>query len=127
VIETASGTSTISDETASGSTRIKRSYAVLVATFAASRIAYYVAGVRFRTGSFASAIQLLPLHLLRHDLVRSLWYLHSQPPGFNAFVGILLHVSGDRAWVFGAAYLQSGWRSRARCSPSCWNSARRPE
>ena len=81
---------------------------MLVAVFAASRIAYFAAGVRFNTAPLTSAIQLLPEHLLQHDLVRSLWYLHSQPPGFNVFVGILLHVPGGRAWVFGSVYLAMG-------------------
>ena len=81
---------------------------MLVVVFATSRIAYYAAGVRFETGSLTSAIQLLPEQLLRHDLLRSLWYLHAQPPGFNAFVGILLHVPGDHALVFGAAFLGMG-------------------
>jgi hypothetical protein len=91
-----------------GSEHRFRSYAMLCAAFATSRIAYFVAGVRFTTGSLQSAIQLLPERLLQHDLVRSLWYLHSQPPGFNAFVGILLHVPGDHTWVFGATYLLMG-------------------
>ena len=45
---------------------------------------------------------------MQHDLARSLWYLHSQPPAFNAFVGILLHVPGPHAWVFGIVFVAMG-------------------
>ena len=88
--------------------RLGRSYAALLAVFAASRIAYYAAGVRLRTESLTRAIQVLPQHLLQHDLWRSLWYLHSQPPGFNAFVGILLHAPGGHLWAFRIAYPAMG-------------------
>ena len=35
---------------------------------------------------------MLDTHLLTHDTVQSLWHLHSQPPLFNLFCGILLHL-----------------------------------
>lgn len=88
--------------------RLGRSYAVLVAVLLASRLAYFAVGVRLGTGTLKSAIQLLPEHLLQHDLWRSLWYLHAQPPGFNAFVGFMLQVPVSHVWVFRTAYLGMG-------------------
>lgn len=73
-----------------------------------SRIAYCAAGVRFDAYPLKSVIQLEPEHLLQHDLLRTLWNLHAQPPAFNAFVGLLLHVPGNHAWVFGTAFVAMG-------------------
>jgi hypothetical protein len=68
--------------------------------FIVSRVAFAVAGVGFDDSAVhpgsATQVQwqLLPTHLLRHDLLRSVWYLHSQPPLYNLFVGFLLHLPG---------------------------------
>jgi hypothetical protein len=87
----------------------RRQIRVLAAVFGVSRVIYYALGVRFDTSSLANAIQLLPEQLLRHDLIRSIWYLHSQPPLFNAFVGVVLHVPGAKPWVFAATYALMGF------------------
>jgi hypothetical protein len=59
----------------------------IVAVFAVSRCAYLLAGVRFNANESWLSYQLLPPDLLRHDLLRSLYFLHTQPPGFNLIVG----------------------------------------
>ena len=70
----------------------------LATAFLVSRIAYMTAGVRFDDSALHPATatqvqwQLLPLGLLRHDLGRSVWNLHSQPPLYNLFCGFLLHL-----------------------------------
>lgn len=75
-------------------------YAV-VASFAISRGAYALAGVRFDDSALHPSTvgqvqwQLLPTGLLSHDLGTSLWYLHSQPPLYNLFCGALLHLPPD--------------------------------
>jgi hypothetical protein len=69
---------------------------VLVGTFVVSRIGFYVAGGRFDMYSLSPsaadsvAWQVLDRHLLRSDLIGSIWYLHSQPPLFNLLCGLLL-------------------------------------
>lgn len=74
----------------------------LTGTFVLSRAAYAVAGVRFDASALHPAKvsqvqwQLLPPDLLRHDLWRSLWNLHSQPPLYNLFCGLLVRLPG--AW-----------------------------
>ena len=87
----------------------RRQIGVLAAVVTISRVIYYALGVRFDTSSLANAIQLLPERLLQHDLLRSIWYLHSQPPRFNAFVGVVLHVPGAKPWIFAATYLLMGF------------------
>jgi hypothetical protein len=85
----------------------RRHVQYLTAVFAISRIAYFAAGVRF--GGVQFDMHLLPRNLLEHDLVRSLWYLHSQPPAFNAFVGLGLHVPINPDLLFGAAFVAIGY------------------
>jgi hypothetical protein len=47
---------------------------------------------QLRTASLSTLWQLLPARLLRHDLFPSLAHLHSQPPLFNLFTGLLLQL-----------------------------------
>jgi hypothetical protein len=65
--------------------------------FISSRIAFLLAGVHFDmtglTGQF-DVIQLLDLSQLHHNLVQSIWYLHSQPPFYNLLSGLLLQLPG---------------------------------
>jgi hypothetical protein len=63
---------------------------ILVAVFAISRGAIRIAGVRFDTGPLAFFWQYADFDLLEHDLLRSLWYLHSQPPLYNLWLGLNL-------------------------------------
>jgi hypothetical protein len=60
----------------------------LLAIFAVSRIAYYAAGLRFDDSPIRADWQIIDPVLMRTDLARSLWYLHMQPPGFNAWIGL---------------------------------------
>ena len=68
-------------------------YLGLAVLFVLSRLAAWVAGVRFDATPLATAWQLLDPHLLETDLLRSLFYLHAQPPLFNAFVGFVLKLT----------------------------------
>ncbi len=71
-----------------------RSLVVLAAVFALSRLAFFLAGVRFdisglQGGTSGSQFQLLDVRLLKGQLLQSVWHLHSQPPLYNLFVGLL--------------------------------------
>jgi hypothetical protein len=69
--------------------------AILTASFALSRVAFYLAGIRF-DGSVLDGTkttdmyQLVDVHLLRDHLINSVWHLESQPPLFNMFSGLIL-------------------------------------
>jgi hypothetical protein len=65
---------------------------VVVGVFVASRIAAAAAGVRFDDGLLHNAFQLLDVRLLRDDPIESIFYLHSQPPLFNAFTAVVLQL-----------------------------------
>jgi len=48
--------------------------------------------------------QILDLNLLRHNLVESIIYLHSQPPILNLFLGVLLKIFNNR-WMLAAHFI----------------------
>lgn len=77
---------------------------VLVACFVVSRAGFWLAGVRMDfTPLTLGSEQLLSVHLLRGQLLTSVWYLHSQPPLFNLYCGLILRLPGaiqsPVAWV----------------------------
>lgn len=92
----------------------RQGLAVVVAAFVVSRVAYAAAGVRFDVSALSGdptrdQWQLLDVRLLSHDLVRSLWNLHSQPPLYNLAVGLLLHLpAGARQPLAAAGFLGLG-------------------
>lgn len=66
----------------------------VVALFVAARLGYIVlAGVRMDLVFLVFAPHLPGLDLLQHDLVRTVWYEHTQPPLFPLGVGVLLKAS----------------------------------
>jgi hypothetical protein len=74
-----------------------------------SRIGYHIAGVRFDGSSLSWFWQYVDPALLKANLAQSLWYLHSQPPAFNAFLGVVLNLfPGHEAVVFTVCYLLVG-------------------
>jgi hypothetical protein len=65
---------------------------VIVAVFVLSRLVAYVAGLRFDDELLHNAFQLLDVRLLRDDPITSIYYLHSQPPLFNAFTALVVQL-----------------------------------
>ncbi len=66
---------------------------MLVVCFAVSRAGFWLAGVRMDfTPLTLGSEQLLAVRLLKGQLLTSVWYLHSQPPLFNLYCGLLLHL-----------------------------------
>lgn len=77
--------------------------------FVASRLIYFWAGVRFEGDTFNRGWQFIDPLLLRTDLWRSIYYLHSQPPLLNAFTGTVLQMfPAHYAIVFHIFYLFYG-------------------
>ncbi len=73
--------------------------------FVLSRLAFLAAGMRFDDSPLESFWQYLDPELLRHDLARSLFYLHAQPPAYNAWVGLVLKLfPGLERGAFAAAF-----------------------
>jgi len=79
------------------------------AAFVLSRIGHYVAGVRFDASSLPWFWQFIDPALLKASLGQSLWYLHSQPPAFNLFLGIIVNLfPGHETAAFTSCYLLLG-------------------
>jgi hypothetical protein len=80
----------------------------VAAAFTISRVAYFLAGVRFDTSPINYFAQLLDPPLLRDRLAESLFYLHAQPPLYNLLVGIALKLAPtDPAFVLAPVFLAS--------------------
>lgn len=75
----------------------RRALTVLAGLFVASRVGYFIAGVRFDAGMLIGGWQILDPTLLADDLLRSVWYLHAQPPLFNLLLGSGLKIAGSHA------------------------------
>ncbi|MEI6971993.1 MAG: hypothetical protein WCL44_10810 [bacterium] len=65
-------------------------YAWVVVVFLASMVVAHMLGIRVSGNRFRVFWQYLDAPLLRDDLLGSLWNLHSQPPLFEVFLGVML-------------------------------------
>lgn len=81
----------------------------LAVLFVVSRVAYFLAGVRFSDRPLGFYLQYLDPLLIREAFWQSLFYLREQPPLFNLFLGTVLKlVPGHAPAGFHAAYLAMG-------------------
>jgi len=82
---------------------------VLACCFLASRIVLHLVGIRFDASPLFTFWQFLDVPLLQHRLLESVWYLHSQPPLFNLFLGSVLKLSSLHApTIFHGIYIGLG-------------------
>lgn len=81
----------------------------LLGVFVLSRCIFFLNGVLYDTRELNQGWQFLDVELLRHDLLRSVFYQHSQPPLFNLFLGVVLKIAPhDYALVFQAIFTLAG-------------------
>ena len=85
-----------------GSTSRRGMLVYLGALFAVIQGGYLLLGVRFDCTPLTYAYQIMDVELLRTRLLESSFYLHSQPPGFNLFLGAVLK-------LFPQAYTTAFW------------------
>ena len=84
-------------------------YIALVGAFLVAEVMYHACGIHFDATPLNSSWQFLDPLLLRTDLLRSVWYLHSQPPVFNLSLGIVLKLTGSHCEsAFYLLYLSCG-------------------
>jgi hypothetical protein len=62
----------------------------ILASFLVSRVLYFAAGVRFDSRTLNSFFQIIDPALMKTRLLESLFYLHTQPPGFNLILGLVV-------------------------------------
>jgi hypothetical protein len=80
----------------------------LAAVFVASRAAAYAAGVRYEMYVLERGVQILDAGELKEHLARSIWYLHTQPPLFNLFLGLVQKLPWDPVWTLAPLWLGLG-------------------
>jgi len=77
--------------------------------FVVSRRIYYWMGVQFDTAPLSSYWQIIDPALLRDELWQSLLYQRTQIPGFNLYLGVVMHLFPRHSVaVFHATYLGLG-------------------
>jgi len=83
---------------------------VLAATYAVSRVLFYQIGIRFDASSLNWYWQFLDVQVLQQRLLPALYHLHSQPPGFNLFLGVVLKLfPASAATCFAIIYMALGF------------------
>ena len=81
----------------------------IVTVFILSRLFYYSVGIRFDATPLAHFWQYIDINLLGNNLLQSLYYLHSQPPLFNLFLGVSLKFFANHlVMAFTFSYLLLG-------------------
>lgn len=87
----------------------RRALTALVGVFCLSRVVYYLLGVRFIDSTAGRFMHYVDPVLLKNDLARSLFYLHSQPPLFNLYLGLVFKAfPGHAHTAFHVTYLILG-------------------
>jgi len=89
-------------------TKEERYGLALVLLFIISRLLFSLQGGAFLATPLTFAKQFLDPELLHHDLLRSLFYLHAQPPLFNLFLGLVLKISPLPAFSFEVLFKTAG-------------------
>ena len=85
--------------------------AYLALPYFLSQFVYHAAGIRFDSTPLQAYPQYIDPPLLEQKLLRSLFYLHSQPPLFNMFLGLVakLAPAEARGDVFAVVFLVAGY------------------
>jgi len=79
-------------------------YVWVLLCFASSEVLARYLGIHFAMQPLETMYQYLDPELLCCDLLRSLFYLHAQPPLFNLFLGIVLKLTPSPAVAFSFIY-----------------------
>lgn len=78
-------------------------------TFAVSRILLLSHGLAFQSSTIGAKWQFLDPEWLREDLFSSLFYLHSQPPLFNLYIGLVYKFFPEHSlYIFQSTFLCLG-------------------
>jgi hypothetical protein len=89
-------------------TKEERYGLALVLLFIVSRLLFSLKGGTFLATPLTFAKQFLDPELLQNDLLRSLFYLHAQPPLFNFFLGSIMKISPLPAVSFEVLFKTAG-------------------
>jgi len=109
-------------------TQRRKYLSVVLLAFLTSRVLFYWSGIRFDDRSLPWHWQFIDPYLLKTNLLESLYYLHSQPPFFNFFLGLILKLFPHDAtlaftfsyWMFGLTLGYSLFWIMTRLGVSDW-------
>ena len=89
----------------------KKGVLILAVFFVLSRMAYlFLFDVNFDLQLLDAGWQYIDIELLQGDLLNSLFYLHSQPPAYNLFLGIIIKLFPEGyEMVFHLTYFLVGY------------------
>lgn len=74
-----------------------REAGMIIILFVISRIIIRIIGIEMDYQALYRNWQYLSVDTLRHDLLKGVWYDHTQPPLFNLLLGAILKISGSSA------------------------------
>ena len=84
-------------------------FRILIFFFIITRIFYYFIGIRFDITPLYWFFQFIDPLLLKTELLKSVLYLHTQPPGFNLFLGLIIKLANNsEVLIFTLAYQMIG-------------------
>ncbi|MCI0416524.1 glycosyltransferase family 39 protein [bacterium] len=75
--------------------KVRPIYVTVPLIYLASYLIGSLLGVRFVFEVIPALWQYVDVEILHNDLAKGIYYLHSQPPLFNLFIGIVLKVSSE--------------------------------
>ena len=84
-------------------------FRILIFFFIITRIVYYFMGIRFDITPLYWFFQFIDPLLLKTELLKSILYLHTQPPCFNLFLGLIIKLANNsEVLIFTLAYQMIG-------------------
>ncbi|HPG10952.1 MAG TPA: hypothetical protein PLU37_05435 [Chitinophagaceae bacterium] len=74
---------------------LNKDFVLILFIFITSRIIFSFFGIRLDYENLYDYWQYLDVETLRHNLLRGIWFDHTQPPFFNLLLGTILKLSGN--------------------------------
>src|SRR5216684_3692926 len=75
----------------------RKSFWLILIVFILSRLITLAAGIQMDYGALLRNWQYLDITTLHTDLLKGLWYDHTQPPVFNLLLGLVVKTFGPEA------------------------------
>lgn len=79
--------------------KLNKDFSLVLFVFIISRILFNLFGITLDYHNLFDYWQYLDVETLRHNLLKGVWYDHSQPPIFNLLLGIILKLSGENSFL----------------------------
>lgn len=91
---------------------LRNEIGILLTCFVVSRVLAAWLGITFQYGALFTYWQYLDVESLQHRALKSVWYMHSQPPVFNLLAALVLQSSG----MYAKQVFQGLWLAISFCN-----------